>query len=120
MKSTAVRIKTIFFLFLASSCAPQIRGTWNYVAVYDRNSGSQVPVAIGDSMVVSEDGRFAYQLKKANRSGDGFWKLNDSGTRTYLVLRYLPNNHERSFRLDTFTRKKLVMSEGSMVFSYRR
>jgi hypothetical protein len=120
MKSTAVKIKAVFFLFLVSSCAPQITGTWNYLAVYDRNSGKQVPVATGDSMVVRKDGSFAYLLKKANRSGNGFWKLNDSGTSTYLVLRYLPNNHERRFKLDTFTRKKLVMSEGSMVFSYRR
>lgn len=120
MKSTAARIKAIFLLFLISSCAPRITGTWNYVAVYDRNSGKQVPVASGDSMVVRKDGSFAYRLKIANRSGSGFWKLNDTSTGTYLVLHYLPNHHERSFRLDTFNRKKLVMSEGSMVFSYRR
>ncbi|MEY3984425.1 MAG: hypothetical protein RL160_1984 [Bacteroidota bacterium] len=120
MKSTAVKIKAILFLLFVSSCAPQITGTWNYLAVYDRNSGKQVPVSDGDSMIISKDGRFAYLLKKANRSGNGFWKLNHADTSSYLVLRYLPNNHERSFRLDTFTRKKLVMSEGTMVFSYRR
>ncbi|MEN9512124.1 MAG: hypothetical protein RLZZ370_1943 [Bacteroidota bacterium] len=120
MKSTVVKTSVFFFLILLSSCAPQIAGTWNYRSVYDRNNGKQVPVVSGDSMVVRKDGSFAYALKKANRSGNGFWKLSDSNTGTYLVLRYLPNNHERSFRLDTFTRKKLVMSEGSVVFSYRR
>lgn len=95
-------------------------GTWNYVAVYDQISGKQIPVAEGDSMVLRKDGSFAYGLKQAGRNGNGFWRLADTLNGKSLVLRYLPKNNERSFQLDTFTCRKLVMTEGPMVFSYRR
>jgi hypothetical protein len=120
MKSTAAKVKFLFLFILIPSCAPRITGTWNYLAVYDRNSGKQIPVAAGDSMVMRKDGSFAYRLKKADRRGNGFWRLNDTNMGKFLVLRYLPNNNERSFFLDTFTRRHLVMSEGTMVFRYRR
>lgn len=120
MKSTAAKFKYFFLLLLIQSCAPRITGTWNYLAVYDQNSGKHIPVAAGDSMVLRKDGSFAYGLKQAGRSGNGFWRLSDTMNGKSLVLRYLPKNNERSFHLDTFTRKHLVISEGSMVFSYRR
>ena len=120
MKSIAAKLKAFSLILLIHSCVPRIAGTWNYQAVYDRNSGKHLPVAAGDSMVVRKEGSFAYALKNAGRTGNGFWRINDTITGKYLVLRYLPNNNERSFRLDTFTRRQLVMSEGNMVFSYRR
>ena len=120
MKSTAAKFKYLFLFLLMPSCAPRITGVWNYVAVYDQNSGKQIPVASGDSMVLRKDGSFAYGLKQAGRSGNGFWRLADTLNGKSLVLCYLPKNNERSFHMDRFTRRQLVISEGSMVFSYRR
>jgi hypothetical protein len=118
MKSTAVKISILLMLAL-QACAPKITDTWNYTAVYNRSSGASLPVAVGDSLIIKSDGTFAYRLKLAGRSGNGFWRLADTLSGKSLVLCYLPNKSLRSFQLDTFTRKRLVISEGPMVFSYR-
>ena len=111
-------ILTVFFL--TTSCSDRkgnenIKGCWNYVSV-SRNDSLLFAVNEEDELNLFPDSSFTYHIQSVHKQARGRWKFENSN----LHLKYELPDTVRHFKLTLLSKNKMVMQEGSVVFSFRR